>query len=110
MNRKHNPLLSLVVLLLLAAILALTCIGCGEARAETPTTAATEKPESAEPTAEPTAATEPQAGEHFTITMKHWSMYGDLYIITDEVTGVRYLVITHDRGVGLTKLEEAPKE
>lgn len=103
MRRKHNPLLSLVALLLLAAILALTCIGCEEAKAETHTTAA-------EPTAEPTATPEPKAGEDFTITLKQWSLYGDLYIITDEVTGVRYLVITHDRGVGLTKLEEAPEE
>lgn len=103
MRRKHNPLLSLVALLLLAAILALTCIGCEEARAETHTTAA-------DPTAEPTATPEPKAGEEFTVSLKRWDIHGYIYVITDETTGVRYLAFTHDNGVGLTKLEEAPEE
>lgn len=81
MRFKHNPWLSMVALLLLAAILVLTCTGC-----TTEAAAATE-----------TRFTAEHAGYHRDV--------GNLYIITDTETGAQYLLADVPNGAGLTKLE-----
>ena len=89
MRRKHNPLLSLAALLLLAVILALTCIGC----------------ETAE-------ATEAAASPKRFIVEEHEYIAATFgaRVITDTETGVQYLLVSYGQGLGLTKLEEAPEE
>lgn len=81
MNRKFNPVLSVVALVLLAAILLLICSGCG-----TTTEAANNR------------FTSENAGKLQDI--------GFFYIITDTQTGVQYLLADIPNGGGLTKLEE----
>lgn len=86
MNRKYNPYVSLVALLLLALILVLTCTGC-ISRVEA-------------------SGTKP--APRFTIehVRGNTNRYNVLEIITDSETGVRYLAYITSEGTGLTKLEE----
>lgn len=79
MNRKHNPWLSLVALLLAAIILVLTCTGC---------------------ITEANAATE----NRFTYTRENLCGYTYAWVITDTETGQQYLLITAGDGGGLTAL------
>jgi len=83
MNRKKNPYVSLVALMLLALILVLICTGC---RIET---------EAAETKPAPRFTSE-YAGDYCTI-------------ITDNETGVQYLAYAREsnygKGIGLCKLE-----
>lgn len=82
MNRKHNPLLSLAALLLLATILVWICAGCTEAAAET-----TEAP------------------ARFTSEYMGYFNPTHLYIITDTETGMQYLLAQlYGQGVGITPL------
>lgn len=85
MNRKHNPMLSLVAVLLLAVILVTVCIGCsGQVDA---------------------AETE----DRFTVDV--WAhrdpetYYMSWYILTDNETGAQYLVVAQSNGVGVTALQ-----
>lgn len=81
MRFKYNPWVSMVALLLLAAILVLVCTGC---------------------TTEAEAATTPR----FTSEYAGWiKSVGGLYIITDTETGTQYLLADVPNGAGLTKLE-----
>lgn len=86
MNRKHNPWVSLVALLLLVTLLVFICTGCGVTQAE---------------------AEEP---DRFTYDYQQ-RYFGDrIYIIADKETGVQYLfVLSHNAG-GLTVLQPAPAE
>lgn len=93
MNRKHNPIISLVGLILLAAILLLSCNGC---EADTAEAAGEESP------------------ARFRVERAETDGPGYCHIITDTETGVQYLFfdIGDGRG-GLTVLqtgEEAPNE
>lgn len=86
MNRKHNPLVSLVGLLL-GLLLVILCAGCGVS-------------------AEATEPCEP-AGESARFTIERpdgaWSA---LYIITDTETGVQYLMYHDAYGTGMTVLQD----
>lgn len=86
MRRKHNPWVSLVALLLLATLLVTVCVGCGVAEAE---------------------AEEP---DRFTIESIQGEFGIDLCIITDNETGVQYLLAYIYNGAGLTVLQPAPAE
>ena len=97
MNRKHNPILSLVALVLLAMILALVCIGC----AEPEYLKSQESPEATAPV-EPQETVETVLGR-FSIEMQ-MKFYGTLYIITDNETGIQYLAFETSNGVGMTQL------
>lgn len=106
MNRKHNPMLSLVALLLAAIILVLTCAGCGidteaaERNAHHAAITEATETETTAPAAEPAHLTrfeidwEPGGG---------WHVNG-IYVITDNHTGVQYLYIKDANGGGLTAL------
>ena len=86
MNRKHNPWVALVALILLATFLVMTYTGCSASPAEA----------EAEP---PARFTCEQVGEAKGV---------DLYLITDTETGAQYLLAEnygHGYGIGLTKLE-----
>lgn len=88
MNRKHNPLVSLVGLLL-GLLLVILCAGCG---------ASTEATEPCEP-----------AEESGRFTIEHHTMASSIYgvrIITDNETGVQYLVYSNGQGCGMTVLQE----
>lgn len=77
MNRKYNPYVSLVALVLLALILVLTCTGCHvEAEASTPQTL---------------AETEAETQDRFTVESEHHSGL-HIKIITDTATGKEYIV------------------
>ena len=81
MCRKHNPLVALLALLLLALILTWICGGCSSVTAE---------------------ATE--TDEHmprFTIEIVGLN----IRIITDNETGVQYIAYGNTYGLGLTRLE-----
>lgn len=85
MNRKHNPLLSVIALVLLFVILLFSCAGC-----ETDATAETED--------KPTA--------RFTVEYSRPDGMGSCYIITDTETGVQYLYYRTGSGDGgLTVLQ-----
>ena len=86
MNRKHNPFLSLVALLLAAIILVLTCTGCGAVAA-----AAENKTEPASRFTYEKAGRGPD--------------FGQLYIITDAETGVQYLAWAKGNGAAMTELQ-----
>ena len=86
MNRKHNPWVSLVALLLLVTLLVTVCTGCGATEAE---------------------AEEP---DHFTVEFIQSERGIDLCVITDNETGVQYLVVDMYNGAGLTVLQPAPAE
>lgn len=84
MNRKYNPFVSLVALLLAAVILVLTCTGCVPAAA---------------------AETETKAAPRFIYEHAGWGpIAGPLYIITDTVTGVQYLAWEAGDGAAMTQL------
>ena len=85
MNRKHNPWVSLVALLLLVTLLVAICTSCGVTQAE---------------------AEEP---DRFTVERTD-SNQMDTYIITDKETGVQYLYVSSGYGAGLTVLQPAPTE
>lgn len=82
MNRKHNPWVALVALILLATILVMTCTGCA-VRASW-------------------GDTEDDTAPRFTVEATE----SNLRIITDNETGVQYLAYVYGQGIGLTKLEE----
>lgn len=80
MNRKHNPWVALIALILLVTTLVMTCTGCSaEAAAKT---------------------TRRFTSEHFA------GVYVDYLIITDNETGVRYLYVDGYNSGGLTVLQE----
>lgn len=85
MNRKNNPWISMVALLVLILIITMICTGC----------------------AVETNAKTYQTTERFT---KEYAG-NDCFIITDNQTGVQYLAYVemsnYGRGIGLTKLEVA---
>lgn len=81
MYRKHNPMLSLVALVLLALILVLACTGCTEAE-----------------------ATGIETAPRFTETIETLT-YGYVHIITDTKTGAQYMYYRAGQGGGLCKLE-----
>lgn len=84
MNRKYNPFVSLVALLLAAIILVLTCTGCVQAAA---------------------AETETKAAPRFIYEWAGWGPdAGTLYIITDTQTGVQYLTWENVNGAAMTAL------
>lgn len=86
MNRKHNPWVSLVALLLLVTLLVAICTGCGATEAE---------------------AEEP---DRLTIERAGADCGADIYIITDNETGVQYLFVDSYYSGGLTVLQPAPAE
>lgn len=80
MNRKHNPLVSLVALLL-ALLLVIICAGCG-------------------------AREDSRPSARFTI--EHHAMDGSVmgcYVITDAETGAQYLAYKTTYGLGLTAMQ-----
>ena len=88
MKRKHNPLVALVALLLLAVLL--LCTGCSA----------------------PAAAEEPESSPRFIIEHAE-NDTPEAYvvrIITDTETGVQYLWVKSGYGGGLTVLQPAPEE
>lgn len=91
MNRKHNPMVALVALLLLAVLLLL--IGC-----------------SAPAAAAPEVPSESKSGKHFNVDWEYMGLYMNLFIITDAETGVQYLAAENENGIGLTVLQPAPEE
>lgn len=98
MNRKYNPMLSLVALVLLALILVLSCTGCAvEAAAAT------------EPTAEPEAGIFSTSRFDIEHEFSVWPYLEEVYVITDNETGVQYLFVEGAQGAaGLCKLEGQP--
>lgn len=81
MRFKHNPLVSAVALLILAAILLALCSGCG-------------------------ITTEAEVPSRFTCERAAWlDGVGELYIITDTETGEQYLLADGAYGTGFTNLE-----
>lgn len=85
MNRKYNPWVSLVALLLAAIILVLTCTGCCAVAA-------------AENETEPAARfIYERAGDGPNV--------GTLYIVTDTETGVQYLAWWSMKGAAMTELQ-----
>lgn len=84
MNRKYNPWVSLVALLLAAIILVLTCTGCHSVAA---------------------AENETEPAPRFAYEAAGASLdFGLLYIITDTETGVQYLAWWHRNGAAMTEL------
>lgn len=99
MNRKHNPMLSLAVKILLGVILALILAAvCGGCAASAEATAPMEPTETQETTETDTATL-----ARFTIEMQI-KFYGTLYVITDNETGIQYLAFETGHGVGMTQL------
>lgn len=90
MNRKHNPMVALVAMLLLAVILLL--MGCS-----TPAAAAPEEPESS---------------PRFIVTehQRSANKLTQYAVVTDTETGVQYLYIKSGNSGGLTVLQPAPEE
>ena len=95
MNRKHNPMLALAAMILLGVILAMICGGCA---ASAEATAPMEPVETQETTENASA---PLTRFNIELQLK---FYGDLYIITDNETGVQYLAFETSHGVGMTQL------
>lgn len=99
MNRKHNPWVALVALLLSIALVIL-CAGCG---------VSAEATEPGQPT-ETAAATEPTeataTGSRFKVELAQWSVLaGNLYVITDRHTGAQYLVVKDTNALAMVELE-----
>jgi hypothetical protein len=88
MNRKHNPYVAIVALLLLTIVVAWICGGCYAERTEV-----TEVTEVSEPTRRFTVEAQPVSGIYV------------IQIITDTETGVQYLFYRNLEGAGLCKLE-----
>lgn len=86
MNRKHNPWVSLVALLLLVTLLVTVCAGCG---------------------VKPAEAEEP---DRFTVESVQHGQGLDFVVITDNETGAQYLLVDMAYGTGLTALQPAPAE
>lgn len=86
MSRKHNPLVALLALLLLALIVTWICTGCSK-----------------ETDAEPEVVS-----NRFTIEVHKMNAIDFATVITDTDTGVSYLFYKSGYGGGLTKLEVAP--
>lgn len=90
MNRKYNPFVSLVAMVLLALILVLTCTGC------------TSRAEAAE--------IEPEPAKRYTYEVQENIFGPAFYTITDTQTGNQYLFVhignSQGKAGGLTKLEE----
>jgi len=90
MNRKYNPFVSLVALLLAAVILVLTCTGCAVYTA---------------------AETDTETRARFTY---EYAGVGpcmeSLYIITDNETGAQYLAWDSYDGAAMTALLPAAEE
>lgn len=86
MNRKHNPWISLVALLLLFTLLVTVCTGCGATEAE---------------------AEEP---DRFTVENVVDTITVSAYVLTDKETGVQYLYVDGGDGGGLIVLQPAPAE
>lgn len=84
MTRKHNPLVALAALVILATILVLTCTGCTD----------TWTPEPGVPAPRFTVETATHNGEAGQHTL----------IITDTETGVQYLYFKSMNSGGLTPL------
>lgn len=82
MNRKHNPLVSLAALVLLATILVWICAGCGV------------KAEAASNTSD--RLTFEEAGRNHILVA---------YIITDTQTGTEYLLVDLPNGGAMTVLQ-----
>lgn len=80
MNRKYNPWVSLVALLLAILILVLTCTGCA---------------------VEASAAQELR----FTVEFSGMSEGQNIYVVTDTTTGQQYLFVDGYNCGGLCKLE-----
>lgn len=90
MRRKNNPWVALVAALLLALILVFTLTDCGAAEAAEPGTT--------------------ENLPRFVVERLDTNVvYAATYIITDTETGVQYLMVRHQQGTGLTKLEPAPE-
>lgn len=87
MNRKHNPLVAGVALLLLTMVLLLT--SCST----------------------PAKAEEPESASRFSIERQVRQALGSdsIFIITDTETGVRYLYVDGGYSGGLTVLQPAPE-
>lgn len=103
MNRKHNPYVSLVALVLAAVILVLACTGCN-AEAE-----AAERDDHHAVIIEETETepeTEPAHTFRFKIEREYTGSWhvNNVYVITDTQTGVQYLFIGSADGSGLTPL------
>lgn len=90
MNRKYNPWVSLVALLLLAVILEFACTGCAAAAGE------------------PTRVTRCETiknSDRFTMERYYHGTNPDCYVITDNETGTQYLYVADGYGGGLIKME-----
>ena len=99
MNRKHNPWVALVGLLLGIALVIL-CAGCGVSAEATEPDQPTETAAATEPTE--SAAT----GARFEVKRDGWSIHvGSLYIITDRHTGAQYLVVKDTNALAMVELE-----
>ncbi len=86
MNRKHNPWVSLVALLLLTSLLVTICTGCSVTQAEAE---------------EPDRFAFDDAGHNPELRA---------YVITDTKTGVQYLFVDGYKCGGLTVLQPASAE
>ena len=83
MNRKHNPFVALVALILLAVVVVCICAGC-------------------------TAEASAECGHRFSIKLTeiHSGPGGGMVqIITDTETGAQYMFYKFNNAGGLTKLE-----
>lgn len=86
MNRKHNPWVALVALILLATILVMTCAGCHTATTE--------------------VAIIKNSDRFTTVRYFNGDAHDCYIIITDNETGVRYLYVDGYNSGGLTVLQE----
>jgi cytochrome b len=83
MTRKHNPLLALAALVILATILVLACTGCSAEAAGTETT----------------------ARFNIEVAPNDGKVHQHTVIITDTETGVQYLYFKSMNSGGLTVLQ-----
>lgn len=102
MNRKNNPWVSLIALLLLAVLLVLICTGCG---ATTTAEAAT----TTEATTTEATETIETTGSGFSADLEGYLIFPSIkvYVITDNETGVQYLYVEGTQGSGLTVRQPA---
>lgn len=88
MNRKSNPWVALVALILLLVLVVCTCTGCTD-----------------------TEGTAETSSDRFVV--EHNESGGYYYrvrVITDTETGVQYLIVYSNNGVGVTPLLSTPVE